>query len=177
VHHLQALGHRRIAFVGYAPPAFRHLNQRELGWRLALAAQGTAVQADWLAYADISAQSGLQATRELLARHAQRPDFTAVFAGNDTIAFGVLRALHEAGLRVPQDVAVVGYDDIPLAAFASPPLTTVRTDPMGYARQAVQRLVAQLRGGESPAEMVTVADAPRLVVRASCGASGLTPTV
>ena len=94
--------------------------------------------------------------------------FTALFAGNDTIAFGALRALHEAGLRVPQDVAVVGYDDIPLAAFASPPLTTVHSDPIGHGRQALQWLLAQL--GRTPAADVEAVAAARLVVRASCGA-------
>ena len=77
-------------------------------------------------------------------------------------------ALHEAGLRVPQDVAVVGYDDIPLAAFASPPLTTVHSDPIGHGRQALQWLLAQL--GRTPAADVEAVAAARLVVRASCGA-------
>jgi len=164
VRHLLGLGHRRIAFVNYARPEYLSVNQREQGWRGALKAAGVKVGKDWVAYADISAQSGYEATQELLSRGVK---FTALFAGNDTIAFGALRALHEAGLRVPQDVAVVGYDDIPMAPFASPPLTSVRTDPVGHGRQAVQMLLTQLRG---PGVAIEPAEAPRLVVRESCGA-------
>lgn len=166
VRHLIALGHQRIAYLSYARPEYRSVNQRELGWRTALEEHGLPADPAWVAYADISAQSGYEATRELLSRKAP---FTALFAGNDTVAFGALRALSEAGLRVPQDVAVVGYDDIPLAPFASPPLTSVHTDPVGHGRQALQMLLAQLRPDIAPA--VEPAEAPRLVVRASCGAS------
>ena len=169
VDHLLDLGHQRVAFVNYAPPEFHSVNQRERGWREALLARGLAADASLLAHADISAESGHLATRRLLARG--RP-FTALFAGNDTIAFGALRALHEAGLRVPQDVAVVGYDDIPLAPYASPPLTSMRTDPVGHGRQAVQMLLAQLR--PKAATRIEPADAPRLVVRVSCGAGAAT---
>jgi LacI family transcriptional regulator len=166
VRHLIELGHQRIAYLSYARPEYRSVNQRELGWRTALEAHGLTADPAWVAYADISAQSGYEATRELLSR---RVPFTALFAGNDTVAFGALRALSEAGLRVPQDVAVVGYDDIPLAPFASPPLTSIHTDPVGHGRQAVQMLLAQLRPGAAPP--LEPAEPTRLVVRASCGAS------
>lgn len=166
IQHLLSLGHRAIGFVNYAAPEYRSVNQRESGWRRALESQGVDIDPAWLAYADISALSGYHATRELLSRGVT---FTALFAGNDTIAFGALRALHEAGVRVPQDVAVVGYDDIPLAPFASPPLTTVRTDPVGYGRQAVSLLLAQMRQ-HAPDLSASEAQAPRLVVRESCGA-------
>ncbi|MCA3871522.1 MAG: LacI family DNA-binding transcriptional regulator, partial [Burkholderia sp.] len=115
VDHLLDLGHRQVAFVNYAQPEFHNVNQRERGGRAALQARGIEPDAAWLAHADISAESGYLATRRLLARGVP---FTALFAGNDTIAFGALRALREAGRRVPQDVAVVGYDDIPLAPYA-----------------------------------------------------------
>jgi LacI family transcriptional regulator len=166
VDHLLDLGHRRIACVNYAAPEFHSVKQRERGWREALAARGVDAEPTWLAHADLSAESGYLATRRLLARGVA---FTALFAGNDTIAFGALRALHEAGLRVPTDVAVVGYDDIPLAPYASPPLTSLRTDPAGHGRQAVQMLLAQLR--PQAAVAIEPADLPRLVVRASCGAT------
>ena len=85
------------------------------GWRNALRQRGVEPDPTWVEYGDISAQSGYEATRRLIARGGK---FTALFAGNDTIAFGAIRALREAGLRIPEDVALVGYDDIPLAAFA-----------------------------------------------------------
>lgn len=166
VGHLIGLGHREIAFVNFAPAGFLAGSERERGWRRAMADHGLPVNPAWCAHADISADSGYRATQELLARGVR---FTALFAGNDTVAFGALRALREAGLKVPQDVAVVGYDDIPLAAYAEPALTTVRTDPIGLGRDAMRILVGLLQGedvhlGERQEQ------APALVVRASCGA-------
>jgi LacI family transcriptional regulator len=165
VGHLLALGRRRIGLVNYAPPEYQSALQRERGWREALAAKGIDADPRWVACGNISAQSGYEATRELLSRGGA---LDAVFAGNDTIAFGALRALRDAGLRVPQDIALVGCDDIPLAPFASPPLTSVHTDPTGHGRVAVEMLRAQLRGEDVAA--VGVLEAPRLVVRESCGA-------
>lgn len=165
VTHLLGLGHRRVGLVNYAASEFHSAAQRERGWRQALADHGIRPNARWIAHGDITAQSGYDATRELLSRGIA---FDALFAGNDTIAFGALRALHEAGLSVPTDIALVGYDDIPLAPFASPPLTSVHSDPIGHGRLAVQMLLAQLRG-EDPAGVAPL-PAPALVVRESCGA-------
>jgi LacI family transcriptional regulator len=168
VNHLLDLGHRRIAFINYAKPEYHSVSNRERGWRHALTEHDIAIDPAWVTYADISPQSGYTATLELLSRAI---DFTAIFAGNDTIAFGVLRALNEAGLRVPRDIAVVGYDDIPLAAFASPPLTTMRSDPASHGRQAVQVLLAQMNGKALGTQMHEAHPAT-LVIRASCGAAG-----
>ena len=136
-------------------------------------AHDVAPEPAWSVHANLSADSGWQATRALLARQSGSTGPTAIFAGNDTIAFGALRALREAGLRVPQDVALVGYDDIPLAAFADPPLTTVRSDPAGQGAEAVARLRRQLDGGPAPGAPKGPAAATALpatlVVRASCG--------
>jgi len=165
VRHLLELGHRTVGLVNYASHEYHSAAQRERGWRQALHDHGIDADPSWITHGNISAQSGYEATRELLSRGLR---FSALFAGNDTIAFGVLRALQEAGLRVPQDVAIVGYDDIPLAAFANPPLTTVRTDPIGHGRQAVQLLLSQMRH-ETP--KVAPLAPPRLVLRASCGAT------
>ncbi|MBQ1761805.1 MAG: substrate-binding domain-containing protein [Aquincola sp.] len=119
-------------------------------------------------HADLSADSGYRAAQRLLAAGAP---FTALFAGNDTIAFGVLQALREAGRRVPDDVALVGYDDIPLAPFACPPLTSVRSDPVGHGRKAVEMLLAQLQG--RGLDGIAPLPPAELVVRASCGAQPL----
>lgn len=170
VRHLLTLGHRRVGLVNYASAEYHSAAQRERGWRQALADHGVQADPRWIAYGNISAQSGYEATRELLARQT---GVTALFAGNDTIAFGALRALREAGLRVPQDVAVVGYDDIPLAPFAAPPLTTVHTDPVGHGRQAVQMLLAQLH--DTPADPLAAVAPADLVVRESCGAAAAAP--
>jgi DNA-binding LacI/PurR family transcriptional regulator len=167
VNHLLGLGHRQIAFVNYASPEYHSVSNRERGWRHALAERGVAIDPAWVSYADISPQSGYVATRELLSR---RVKFSALFAGNDTIAFGALRALDEAGMRVPHDVAVVGYDDIPLAAFASPPLTTMRSDPAGQGKQAVQALLSQMNR-KTPGTQMHEERPASLVIRESCGAT------
>lgn len=165
--HLVGLGHREIAFVNFAQPGYLAVNERERGWRESLAAAGVDVDPRWAVHADITALSGYHATQELLARKVR---FTALFAGNDTIAFGAMRALTEAGIRIPHDVALAGYDDIPLARFASPPLTTVRTDPIGMGRDAMDQLMALLRGEtEVPPERHRLP--VQLIVRESCGAS------
>ena len=166
VNHLIGLGHTRIAFVNFAQPEYLAVNERERGWRDAMAEHGLPIDPAWAAYADISAASGYRATRELLAR---KVPFTALFAGNDTVAFGAIRALNEAGLRVPEDVALVGYDDIPMAEFASPPLTTVRTDTIGLGRDAMAMLLALLRK-ETPVRTTVPEQPMELVVRESCGA-------
>jgi LacI family transcriptional regulator len=166
VQHLLSVGHRRIAFINYASAEYHSATQREHGWRQALAEHAITPDSSWLEYGDITAQSGYEATRRLLARGAP---FDALFAGNDTIAFGALRALSEAGLRVPRDVALIGYDDIPLAPFASPPLTTVHSDPVSQGRVAVQMLYAQITPTE--ADAVEPVNAPTLVIRESCGAN------
>ncbi|MDP4301452.1 LacI family DNA-binding transcriptional regulator [Leptothrix discophora] len=169
--HLHRLGHRRIGHVAFAPAELLASHERIGNWREAMDSLGLPSDDAWLTHADISAASGLAATRVLLARQRELPAarrITALFAGNDTIAFGALRALAEAGLRVPEDIAVVGYDDIPLAAYANPPLTTVRTHPIEQGQVAVAQLMSQLR--KAPAEAATSEQTePELVVRASCG--------
>ena len=166
VRHLLGLGHRRVAYVSFAQREYHAVNEREQGWRDALGGAGIDADPAWIEYADISAESGYHATRRLLARGT---GFTALFAGNDTIAFGAIKALGEAGLRIPHDVALIGYDDIPLAAYATPPLTTMRSDPVGHGRDAMRMLVAQMRGqaGDLPSQTEREAE---LVVRESCGA-------
>lgn len=162
--HLIDLGHRRIAHIGFATAEFEAVVLRRTGYQKALVEAGIAPDPALVAYADVSARSGYAAMQALLQRQVE---FSAVFAGNDTVAFGAMHALHEAGLSVPCDVAMVGYDDIPLAAFASPPLTTLRTDPVTQGEEGVEMLVALMRGGkyqplEEPYETT-------FVIRESCG--------
>jgi len=164
VRHLLSFGHEKIAYISFAQPEYDSVHEREVGWRSALTEAGLTPDPALVEYADISAQSGYDAARRLLARGVK---FSALFAGNDTIAMGAMRALREAGLRIPQDVAIVGYDDTPMAAFASPPLTTMRSDPIGQAQLALKLLLAQLQGQALPS---TPDDAQaKLVIRASCG--------
>ena len=170
--HLVDLGHRRIAHLAFAPKEFEAVALRRAGYEKALIEGGIAPDPELVAYADISAQSGYEAMQQLLAR---KVDFTALFAGNDTIAFGAMRALHEAGRRIPHDVAVVGYDDIPLAAFATPPLTTLRIDPVTQGQEAVDMLLAQMNN-EAYTRLETAYDTC-FIIRESCGFTMQTATV
>ncbi|GAW50929.1 MULTISPECIES: LacI family DNA-binding transcriptional regulator [unclassified Nocardioides] len=157
--HLLDLGHRRIAHVA-GPPDWTEATARMQGWRDALTEAGLspapAVVGDW------TAASGYRAGRELARDHS----ITAVFVANDQMALGVLRALHEAGRPAPGDVSVIGFDDIPEAAYLIPPLSTVRQDFAEVGRRAIAVLAAAIAGSRTePAGLVQ----PTLVPRASTG--------
>jgi DNA-binding LacI/PurR family transcriptional regulator len=159
--HLLALGHRTVWHVA-GPAGWSDSAARAAGWRAALAEAGAEAPlvvpaADW------GATSGLAAGRLLLAA---RPEVTAVFAANDSLALGVLQALHERGLDVPGRVSVVGFDDVPEAAHFLPPLTTVSCDFQGVAQEALRLLLDHLRPG-SWTDARLRDTRPRLVVRAS----------
>ncbi|MEE1752980.1 LacI family DNA-binding transcriptional regulator [Streptomyces sp. SP18CS02] len=158
--HLLALGHATVQHIA-GPEGWIASDHRLDGWRAALGAAGATVPAPL--FGDWSAVSGYELGRRLAAR----PDVTAVFASNDQMALGVLRALYEAGRRVPEDVSVIGYDDIPEAAFVLPPLTTVRTDFARIGRQCLRLLLARLDGGRE--RYVRSAVPAELIVRTSSG--------
>jgi DNA-binding LacI/PurR family transcriptional regulator len=157
--HLLELGHRTVWHV--AGPAGRiGAEERIRGWRSALRDAGIEPPRPLLG--DWSARSGYVAGR-LLAR---RRSATAVFVGNDQMALGVLRALHEAGRVVPDEVSVVGFDDIPEAAYFIPPLTTIRQDFTVLGRRSVSLVLGRIAGaGDAVAERLTLPTA--LVVRGS----------
>ncbi|NEB02839.1 LacI family transcriptional regulator [Streptomyces sp. SID13726] len=159
--HLLSLGHRTVWHIP-GPHDWWAARDRARGWREALAAAGAPepplpVEGDW------SPASGYAAGRQL----ARLSDVTAVFAANDDMATGALRAFAEAGLSVPGDISVVGYDDIPAAAYLSPPLTTVRQDFTAVADRAVEVLIALIEGGPAPTEHHGITG--ELTVRASSG--------
>jgi LacI family transcriptional regulator len=166
--HLAASGYRRIAHLRGPASNFESL-ERLRGYRAGLTA--ARLGRPWILEGDFTEGSGYLAGRALAASR-DRPD--AVFAANDMMAIGCLFALTEAGLRVPVDVAVTGFDDIPLARFVSPPLTTVRVDIASMGRRALERLlegIAEPRERARSTETLPV----ELVVRASCGARPRTP--
>jgi DNA-binding LacI/PurR family transcriptional regulator len=157
--HLIGLGHRDILHIA-GPQDWIEAEARMQGYLLELTDQDLPVIPPILG--DWTAAFGYRAGRELLLRR----DFTAVFASNDLMALGVLHAFAEAGLSVPGDVSVIGFDDIPEAAHFWPPLTTVRQDFDAVGSRAVALLVAELRGEPLPdTHPVT----PRLVERGSTG--------
>jgi DNA-binding LacI/PurR family transcriptional regulator len=159
VRHLLDLGHRTVWHVR-GPADWLEARDRADAWRATLEEAGRPVppvlEGDW------SARSGYEAGWRLLDR-----DVSAVFCANDQQALGLLRALHERGVRVPEDISVVGFDDIPEAAFMSPPLTTVRQDFDEVGRRCLATLLdlldASSAGDVTPRPRV----APSLVTRAS----------
>jgi DNA-binding LacI/PurR family transcriptional regulator len=138
--HLLDAGHRTVWHVS-GPGDWFDSRGRIVGWRRALTEAGAEIPP--LMPADWSAASGYHAGQFL----ARMNDVTAVFAANDHLALGILRALHERGRRVPEDVSIVGFDDVPEAAYYIPPLTTVRPDFDAAATAALDLLLTQIRAG------------------------------
>ncbi len=159
--HLISLGYKRIATIASSQNSSG--DDRFTGYCRALADHQIPMNESLIAFGDYSLQSGYEATQKLLPAS---PD--AIFVASDTMALGVLRALREAGLRVPQDIAIVGYDDLPPALQADPALTTIRQPIEKIGGLAVEMLM----------EVITAPNAERqerilptqLIVRASCGA-------
>ncbi|MDQ0615212.1 DNA-binding LacI/PurR family transcriptional regulator [Microbacterium sp. W4I4] len=155
--HLLSAGHRTVHHLAGPVDSFA-ASERERGWRDALAAAGASApevaRGDWT-----SASGGREAHRML-----ETGEVTAIFAANDQMALGALRAVAESGRHVPGDVAVVGFDDIADAAEFQPPLTTVRQDFDALGEQAVHSLVSRIEGGADAAPDLL---SPALVLRAS----------
>ena len=161
--HLAGLGHRRIAFLGDASSHYPEFYDRYRGCDEALRGVGAGMDPALQVDAESSEEAGFEAARTLLAR---KVPFDAVFAASDLIAIGAMRALSDHGLHVPEDVAVAGFDDIPMARFAQPALTTVYQDTTRAGELLVESLIRQVRG--EPAESTTLPAS--LVVRRSTGA-------
>ena len=163
VRHLLELGHRRIAHI--RGPARNHeAAERARGWRAALDEAGVAPDPALDLPGDFTDATGYVQARALLAGDA-RP--TAIFAANDAMAIGALGAARDAGLRVPDDLAVAGFDDVPIARYVSPPLTTVHVGISELATHAAGTLIAALAdpAGHRPRHVVRPTT---LVVRGSC---------
>lgn len=168
--HLYELGHRKIAFIkgqSFSSDTKQRWNAisktaADLGLKinpqLVVQLQGTAV----------GSEPGYVATRELLSR---KQDFSAIFAFNDVSAIGAITALHEAGRKVPQDVSIVGFDDIPSAAMAHPALTTVRQPLREMGQTAAITLLKAIQGKNGKEEKTSITVLPTFVVRRSTALS------
>lgn len=161
VEHLLALGRRRIGAIAGPSDAVAGID-RLTGYQYALVANGISLQNELIVEGDFSEASGYAAMQTLLRRQVD-----AVFAASDMMAMGAMRAIHEAGLRIPQDVAVVGFDDMPLAAQLQPPLTTVRQPIRQTGYVAAEILISQIQEPASPPQQVILPT--ELVIRGSCG--------
>jgi DNA-binding LacI/PurR family transcriptional regulator len=160
VGHLIELGHRRIGHVA-GPADWTDGALRAEGWRAAL--DGAGLPHDLLIEGDWSAGSGYDIGRGLAVQCAA----TALFVGNDQMALGILRAFNEAGVRVPDDVSVVGFDDQPEAGYFTPPLTTVRQDFEELGRRCMDAMLKEIEAGAAVTSTVVT---PELVLRASTAA-------
>jgi len=170
--HLMELGHRQIACLT-GPLVEDCTRERLEGFLAALAEAGVMPETNCTLEGDWTVESGYQAMQVLLAKGFS---FSAVFAQNDRMAIGAIHALRQAGYGVPQDVSVIGFDDIPLAAFLDPPLTTLHQDAFEIGKVAARLLIARVEQPETLAQHVLLP--AELVVRESTadrGSRGHTP--
>ena len=163
VTHLIEHGYRRIAMIK-GPTARTHASDRELGYRKALQSHGLPCHSELMVSGSFDESSGYSAMQQLLQLD---PIPDAVFSASDQMAIGAMAAIHENGLRVPEDIALVGFDDIETARYMNPPLTTVHQDLLGQGQLAVNMLLARINGVESAVEIKILPTT--LVIRQSCG--------
>lgn len=160
--YLIGLGHRRIGFVSNAPLCYLGAKARLAGYESALEEHNLPFEQDLLRTAAFLPRTGRAAMADLL--RLPRPP-TAILAASDVVALGAMRAIHQAGLEIPDDISVVGFDDILLAAEACPPLTTVRVPAYGLGWTAAEVLITLIDSQEPVSSVVL---SPELIVRESC---------
>jgi LacI family transcriptional regulator len=166
VAHLIRLGHRQIACITNAQLTYSAAVERLRGYQCALEEAGIAYDPALVRYGDFTIESGYEEMCSLLAGQAK---FTAAFVASDTLALGARAALGEHGLSVPQDVALVGFDDLPFARYMDPPLTTVHLPVSDLARRASEVMIALLSGDPIPCDRIILDT--ELIIRESCGVS------
>ncbi len=160
--HLAELGHTRVAFIS-GPDSFRSSHERGRGFAEGLSEHGLKLDPAYVRRGAYTFESGVAAAADLLV--APNPP-TAIFAGNDEMAIGVMKAARDAGLDVPFDLSIVGFDDLPMASRVWPNLTTVRLPVRDMGRMAAEKLTARSRGLD-PATLDQAEIIPSLVVRDS----------
>jgi LacI family transcriptional regulator len=172
VTHLARLGHTRIAHVAGPQEASTGMS-RLRGFRDGMATHGLTVDEDLIAYATrYTVEEGARCCRELLARPG---DFTAVAAANDMLAVGCYSALDERSLQCPEDISVIGFNDMPFIDRLRPPLTTVRFPHYQLGTEAAQLLLERISGREGPVKILYLA--PELVIRGSTAGRAVNPSV
>jgi LacI family transcriptional regulator len=154
--------HRRAIGLLAGPPASRSGHQRAIGYRAALSAAGVPDHPAWMLPCSADVDGGYRAARDLLMTHLE---LTALFCYNDLVAVGALQACVDLGRRVPDDIAIVGFDDIPLAALVTPPLTTCRVHRYELGKQAMRSLIDRIDGHADQRTEALLR--PELVIRAS----------
>lgn len=167
VEHLLNLGHKRIACITNAASPYSSASQRLDGYKEALADAGLVFNPDLVRFADFDCHSGFDQMKSLLEAKA---DFTAVFVASDNVAIGAMSAIREAGLDIPGDLSIVGFDDIPMASYVTPALTTVHMPAREIAQQSCYLLMRLMQGDIPESRSITLST--RLVIRNSTGKLG-----
>jgi LacI family transcriptional regulator len=162
-HHLLEQGHTNVAMIK-GPAGWKSVTDRAVGFEQALRNAGFELKGQHVAQGDWSYVSGYRAMCQILE---QGQTFTALFAHNDQMAIGAMRATREAGIQIPQDLSVVGYDDIPAAEYADPPLTTIRQPMREVGATAARLLIERIEQAEPPNGEAEVLLSPELIQRAS----------
>ena len=162
--YLLGMGHRRLAYVGGDPDVFV-TKERLRGYRRALQEAGIEPLAEWIDYGFFVEDGGRQAVRRMVGLGELAP--TAYYAANDLMAVGIMHALQEHGLRIPQDVSVIGTNDSLLAAYMTPGLTSLAVPYSLMAAKATSILIQAIRAGVKPTTQTTVSC--KLVIRESAG--------
>jgi len=165
VKHLVDLGHRRIAMITNASLDYTSAQQRMAGYRQALEEANLDFDESLFRTGDFTPVSGQSAMDDLLT---VTPRPTAVFVASDVVAMGAMQAIKRAGLRIPDDIAIVGFDDVPLAGFYDPPLTTIRLPAYGLGWAAGERL-ARVINGEDLTDTEVFLDTELIVRESSIG--------
>lgn len=162
VEHLTALGHTKIGYIGGGRKAGK--DERHEYFEQYMKEKGL-FNSKYVFIRDWSAEDGQESMRQAIAMK-DRP--TAFFVGSDPLAIGALSVLNEEGIRVPEDIALIGFDDIPIASFTHPPLSTVKIQPAVMGKLALKLLIDQFAGRDVPVEVLVQA---QLIIRKTCGAS------
>jgi LacI family transcriptional regulator len=168
--HLLSAGRRAIGHL--SGPRLTHARRREKGWKDALRAAGVRVPADWLVQGGFMESDGYTAMKRLLS---VRPRIDAVFAANDPSAIGAMKAIWEAGMKIPDDIAVVGAGDVIHGDLLRVPLTTVAWSRVDLGREAAELLLDASERPDAPPRRVIIP--PHLVVRESCGGAAIRAAV
>lgn len=163
IQHLIRLGHQRIGILN-GPQHLTSGRERYAGYLEAMQAAGLSVDPDLVRFGDYQLESGYKLIRELL--RAPNPP-TALFVANNLMTVGALNAIHEANRRIPEDIAIIGFDDLPWAISINPPLTTVAQPALEIGIRAAELLLERIANPDGPARTVVLET--QLIIRASCG--------
>jgi LacI family transcriptional regulator len=166
VNHLIGLNHLRIACITNARPSYTAAAERLRGYKRALSSNGIPYDEALVRYGDFDPESGYHRMNDLLEQEDQ---ISAVFVASDVVAIGAKAAIRQHGLNIPRDIALVGFDDVPLARYLDPPLTTVRLPATELAAKASETLIEIIQG--SPPSEKQVLLESELIIRESCGAN------